>query len=50
MAEKIKDQAIELFGSRDAPGAVEAERQCGGRPFRYDVFWEALRGVLGIGE
>ena len=47
IAAENKKFAVELYGSPDSAGCREAARQAG-KPLDYEVFWAALRQVLGI--
>lgn len=46
-AKKIRQEAIELFGSPEAPG-VAAVRQASVNAIDYELFWEGLSRALGI--
>lgn len=48
IAEENKGNAVELYGSPDAPGFIEVRRQIGELPYDYTTFWEGLCEVLGI--
>src|SRR5262249_6467098 len=51
IAEEIKSHTVELYGSQDEPGFIEAERQArqaSGLHLDYSTFWEGIRRALGI--
>ena len=46
MSMENRQNMSDLFADPDGPASLEIQRQIGGLPYGYDVFWEVLQEIL----